>query len=37
MTSEIAQHMRSMQQSLTHLMELTNSLRSRVALFRVGD
>lgn len=34
MTSEIAQHMRSMQQSLTHLVELTNSLRSRVTVFR---
>jgi len=37
MTSEIAQHMRSMQQSLTHLVELTNSLRSRVAVFRTWD
>ncbi len=37
MTSEIAQHMRQMQQSLAHLVELTNSLRSRMGVFRVAE
>ena len=36
MTSEITQHIYQMQQSLDHLVELTNSLRSRMAVFRVG-
>ena len=36
MTSEITQHMRQMQQSLTHLVDLTNSLRSRVSVFRIS-
>ncbi len=35
-TSEITQHMRQMQQSLTHLVDLTNSLRSRVSVFRIS-
>lgn len=35
MTSEITQHMLNMQQSLTHLVELTNLLRSRMSVFRV--
>ncbi len=34
MTSEITQHMRQMQQSLTHLVDLTNGLRSRIFVFR---
>jgi methyl-accepting chemotaxis protein len=38
MTSEINQHMRHMQQSLGNLVELTDSLRSRLAVFRIaGD
>lgn len=36
MTSEITQHMRQMQQSLIHLVDLTNSLRPRVSVFRIG-
>ena len=36
MTTEITQHMRQMQQSLTHLIDLTNSLRSRVSVFRIS-
>ena len=36
MTSEITRHMRQMQQSLASLVELTNSLRSRVTVFRIG-
>jgi methyl-accepting chemotaxis protein len=34
MTSEITQHMLEMQQSLSHLVELTNLLRTRVSVFR---
>ncbi len=37
MTSEMAQHMRHMQQSLGHLVELTNSLRSRMSVFRINE
>jgi methyl-accepting chemotaxis protein len=37
MTSEITLHMRHMQQSLAQLVELTNSLRSRMAVFRVAQ
>lgn len=37
MTSEITLHMRHMQQSLAQLVELTNSLRSRMAVFRVAE
>lgn len=37
MTSEITLHMRHMQQSLSQLVELTNSLRSRMAVFRVAE
>jgi len=37
MTSEITQHMKHMQQSLGHLVELTNSLRSRLSVFRIGE
>lgn len=36
-STEINQHMKHMQQSLTHLVELTNSLRSRLAVFRITD
>lgn len=35
MTREITAHMRQMQQSLAHLVELTNSLRSRMGVFRI--
>jgi methyl-accepting chemotaxis protein len=37
MTSEINTHMREVRQSASHLKELTNSLRSRLAFFRVGS
>lgn len=37
MTGEITQHMREMQESLTHLVELTNALRSRMDTFRIAD
>ena len=37
MTGEITQHMREMQESLTHLVELTNALRSRMGTFRIAD
>lgn len=37
MTSEITQHMLEMQQSLSHLVELTNLLRTRVSVFRTVD
>ncbi|HEX7736271.1 MAG TPA: methyl-accepting chemotaxis protein [Ktedonobacteraceae bacterium] len=37
MTSEINQHMQEMQQSLSHLVELTNLLRTRVSVFRTVD
>ncbi|MFL5588336.1 MAG: methyl-accepting chemotaxis protein [Ktedonobacteraceae bacterium] len=37
MTSEMAQHMRHMQQSLGYLVELTNSLRSRMSVFRINE
>jgi len=37
MTSDINQHMRHMQQSLAHLFELTNSLRSRMSVFRINE
>lgn len=37
MTSEITLHMRHMQQSLAQLVELTNSLRSRMSVFRVAE
>ncbi|MHB8598458.1 MAG: methyl-accepting chemotaxis protein [Ktedonobacteraceae bacterium] len=36
MTGEITEHIYQMQQSLDHLVELTNSLRSRMSVFRVG-
>ncbi len=36
MTSEITHHMRQMQQSLASLVELTNSLHSRVSVFRIS-
>jgi len=35
MTSEITRHMRQMQQSLASLVEMTNSLHSRVSVFRI--
>jgi len=35
-TTEINQHMKHMQQSLHQLVELTNSLRSRLAVFRIA-
>ncbi len=37
MTSEITLHMRHMQQSLAQLVELTNSLRSRMSVFRINE
>ena len=37
MTGEITENMCQMQQSLDHLVELTNSLRSRMSVFRVKD
>ncbi|HET9920667.1 MAG TPA: methyl-accepting chemotaxis protein [Ktedonobacteraceae bacterium] len=35
MTSEITSHMRQMQQSLAHLVDLTDSLRTRMDVFRI--
>lgn len=37
MTSDITQHMREMQQSLSHLVDIANSLRSRLSVFRLGQ
>ena len=37
MTEGITQHMLGMQQSLQQLIDLTNSLRSRMALFRINE
>jgi methyl-accepting chemotaxis protein len=37
MTTEINQHMKYMQQSLGHLVESTNSLRSRLSVFRIAE
>jgi methyl-accepting chemotaxis protein len=37
MTSEITLHMRNMQESLGHLVTLTDALRSRMALIRVNE
>ena len=37
MTGEITENMYQMQKSLDHLVELTNSLRSRMSVFRVGE
>src|SRR6266478_333779 len=37
MTSEITQQCGQMQQSLAHLVDLTNSLRSRMSVFRVAE
>lgn len=37
MTSEITRHMLEMQQSLSHLVELTNALRTRMEVFRITD
>lgn len=37
MTSEITLHIRQMQQSLTHLVQLTNSLRARMSIFRIVE
>jgi methyl-accepting chemotaxis protein len=37
MTSEITRHMLEMQQSLAHLVELTNLLRTRMSVFRTVD
>lgn len=36
-TSEITEHMLEMQQSLMHLVDLTNALRTRVSVFRITD
>lgn len=36
-TNEITQHMLEMQQSLSHLVELTNSLRTRMSVFRIVE
>ena len=35
MTREITTHMRQMQQSLAHLVDLTDSLRTRMGIFRI--
>ncbi|HLG65288.1 MAG TPA: methyl-accepting chemotaxis protein [Ktedonosporobacter sp.] len=35
MTGDITRHMREMQHSMAHLVELTNSLRSRMAVFQL--
>ncbi len=35
MTGDITRHMREMQHSMAHLVELTNSLRSRMAIFQL--
>ncbi len=37
MTSEITQQCGQMQQSMDHQVELTNSLRSRMSVFRVAE
>lgn len=37
MTGETTQNMREMQESLTHLVELTNALRSRLGTLRITD
>ncbi len=37
MTDEISTHMREVRQSASHLKELTNALRSRLAFFRVDS
>ncbi len=37
MTGDITLHMREMQQTMAHLVELTNSLRSRMSVFRVVE
>jgi hypothetical protein len=37
MASEIAQQCGHMNHSLAHLVELTNSLRERMAVFRVAE
>jgi methyl-accepting chemotaxis protein len=37
MTGEITQHMQEMQESLAHLVELTNALRSRMSTFRIAE
>jgi len=37
MTEGITQHTHGMQQSMEHLIELTNALRSRMALFRFNE
>lgn len=36
-TAEINQHMKHMQQALHQLVDLTNSLRSRLAVFRIAE
>jgi methyl-accepting chemotaxis protein len=36
-TSDITQNMLNMQQSLAHLVELTNLLRTRMSIFRITD
>jgi methyl-accepting chemotaxis protein len=37
MTSEITRHMSEMQQSMTHLVELTDSLRSRLSVLQLSE
>ncbi len=37
MTKDITQHTRDVQQSMDHLLELSNSLRSRMTIFHVGE
>lgn len=36
-TSEITEHTLEMQQSLAHLVDLTNALRTRVSVFQIAD
>ncbi len=37
MTTDISQHTRSMQQSLNHLVELADSLQSRMSIFQLAE
>jgi len=37
MTADITQHMREMQESMVHMVELTDSLRQRLQVFRIAE
>ncbi|MBV9710466.1 MAG: GAF domain-containing protein [Ktedonobacteraceae bacterium] len=37
MTADITQHMREMRQSMIHMVDLANSLRQRILVFRIAD